>query len=268
MRATAHRYEFELTPAARAGNSEARLTDPAAGAEVDLTAFVSCYNESAYIINTLEDIRLALRETGMSFEILVIDDASSDDSAAKVARYIDEHPEDRIVLRRNLQNQGLAQNYIDGAFLGVGRYYKLFCGDNTEPPDSIVKICRLAGQADMVLPRYESVRGKSEFRRWLSSAYTELVNLFSGNRVSYYNGLAVHRRHNVMRWHPNTRGFGFQADIVCMLLDQGATYVEVSVPAINRAASGALNWKNFLSVLHTLVDILIRRMARRFYGNS
>jgi hypothetical protein len=41
-----------------------------------------------------------------------------------------------------------------------------------------------------------------------------LVNLVTGNRLHYYNGLAVHLGHNVMRWHPNTRGFGFQADIL------------------------------------------------------
>jgi hypothetical protein len=46
-----------------------------------------------------------------------------------------------------------------------------------------------------------------------------------------------------MRWHPNTRGFGFQADIICMLLEHGATYLEVSVPAINRVDSRALTWK-------------------------
>ena len=55
----------------------------------------------------------------------------------------------------------------------------------------------------------------------LSNTYSRLINFISGFRLHYYNGLAVHLRYNVMRWHPNTRGFGFQADIICMLLDQG-----------------------------------------------
>ena len=81
-------------------------------------------------------------------------------------------------------NRGLAQNYIDAAFLGAGRYYKLFCGDNTEPRQSIVQICSRAGKADIIIPRYISVTGKSGFRKRLSSAYTALVNLVSGNRLS------------------------------------------------------------------------------------
>ena len=73
----------------------------------------------------------------------------------------------------------------------------------------------------MIIPYYVSNEGKSLYRRSLSNVYAGIVNLISGFRLHYYNGLAVHLRYNVMRWHPNTRGFGFQADIICMLLDQG-----------------------------------------------
>ena len=264
--APARLFEFTLSDAARALHDQESLDPAAAPAPVELTAFVSCYNEAGIIEQTLEEVRLALREAVPSFEIIVIDDCSRDDSTERVRRYIATHPEERILLRRNLVNRGLSQNFIDGAFLGCGRYYKLFCGDNTEPHESIVRICSLIGQADIIIPNYSSVVGKSGFRKGLSSTYTALVNVITGNRISYYNGLHVHRRYNIMRWHPNTRGFGFQADIVCMLLDQGATYVEVSIPAIEKVASRALTWKNFLSVGHTLLDLLIRRIARAVYG--
>ena len=102
----------------------------------------------------------------------------------------------------------------------------------------------------------------------MSSAYTFLVNLLSGNSLRYYNGLPVHRRYNVMRWHSDTRGFGFQADILCLLLGQGATYKEVALSAIEQrpGVSSALSWKNLLSVAHTLSDILLRRISNRIHG--
>jgi dolichol-phosphate mannosyltransferase len=233
---------------------------------VTLTAFVSCYNEQQYIIQTLDDICAALRAAVPSFEVIVIDDSSSDQSPQLVKNYIQEHPQVNIVLRRNIANRGLAQNFIEGAFLGRGEYYKLFCGDNTEPPESIIAICKLAGKADIIIPNYSNVEGKRGFRLWLSNTYTALVNLVSGNKIRYYNGLHLHRRQNIMRWHPNTRGFGFQADIICMLLENGASYFEVSVSAVNHAASRALTWKNILSVGHTLIDIVIRRVAKAVYG--
>ena len=81
----APRFEFSLTDAARRDRSEAELLDPGMrGTSLDLTAFVSCYNEADFILQTLEDIRVALRELGLAFEIIVVDDCSSDRSAELV----------------------------------------------------------------------------------------------------------------------------------------------------------------------------------------
>lgn len=212
-------------------------------------------------------MRSAAAEVGLDYEIIVIDDVSKDNSRELVADYIAAHPDERIVLRANRHNKGLAQNYLDAAFLGRGKYYRLICGDNAEPRDSIVSVLRAIGEADIVVPYYTSSKGKSVKRQLISSAYTGLVNLMTGNRLHYYNGLAVHLRRNVIRWHPNTRGFGFQADILCLLLDLGFSYTEVPVITVEQrhGKSNALTFRNLISVAHTLVEIAIRRISNRLY---
>jgi hypothetical protein len=52
------------------------------------------------------------------------------------------------------------------------------------------------------------------------------------------------------------------------LLDQGRSYVEIPVTAQERQAgtSSALRLRNILSVAHTLLDLLIRRVGRRMRG--
>jgi hypothetical protein len=77
----------------------------------------------------------------------------------------------------------------------------------------------------------------------------------------------VHLRHNVMRWHSNTRGFGFQADLLCLLLDRGVGYKEVAVRTVERKGAGstALNRKNILSVIHTLMHLVLRRVSNFVY---
>jgi hypothetical protein len=119
----------------------------------------------------------------------------------------------------------------------------------------------------MLIPYYVSAEGKSLFRRSISKTYTALINFMSGNRLHYYNGLPVHLRYNVMRWHPNTRGFGFQADIICMLIDEGFTYKEVPVRTIERKKGDtkALTFRNMLSVAHTMFDLVVRRISNRVY---
>jgi glycosyltransferase involved in cell wall biosynthesis len=262
------RDEFYLTQAAAAIHDNRALLDGDLGDRLDLTIYVSCYNERDYIVDTLKTIRTAMEAVQATYEIVVIDDASTDDSTALVKRFIAENPNDRIVFRKNTQNKGWAQNYIDAAFIGKGKYYRAICGDNALTVDAIREVLQPMGQADIIIPYYVDAEGKDLLRRVVSRTYTALVNLISGNRLHYYNGSPIHRRYNVMRWHTSTRGFGFQADILCLLLAQRASYIEVPTSTIEtrEGASNALTWRNFLSVAHTLTDILLRRISNRIHG--
>lgn len=255
-----------MTTAASGLRHDVSPTKPYDDAALDLTCFVSCYNEADYIVDTLETIRSAAREVGLSFELIVIDDCSQDDSRERVRAYIAGHPDEQIVLRANKKNKGLAQNYIDCAFIGKGKYYRLFCGDNAEPRESVLALLGAVGQADCIVP-YRGSDGRNGWRQLISSTYTGIINAITGNRVSYYNGSSVHLRHNVMRWHTNTRGFGFQAEILCLLLDLGFTYKEVNIVAVEqrRGKSNALNARNLLSVTHTIIEIANRRISSWIY---
>lgn len=259
--------DITLSDAASELRDAAEMIAPYEGNPLDLTIFISCYNEAEFIIATIETVIEAALEASLSYEILVIDDGSRDNSRQLVADYIAAHPTENLILRANRTNKGLAQNYLDGAFLGRGKYYRLICGDNAEPKASILAVFKAIGKADIIVPYYTSSEGKSARRQLISRTYTGLVNLVTGNKLHYYNGLAVHLRYNVMRWHTNTRGFGFQADILCLLLDLGFSHLEVPIITVEqrRGRSNALTFRNFLSVGHSLVEIANRRISNRVY---
>jgi glycosyltransferase involved in cell wall biosynthesis len=259
--------DVAMTTAAARLRDRTDITRPYEESPLDITLFVSCYNEAEYITATLDTVCDAANDARVSFEIIVIDDCSRDGSPEVVRKYIYGHPETNILLRLNAANKGLAQNYIDGAFIGKGKYYRLICGDNGEPKESIVAVLSALGQADCIVPYYVTIQGRGFWRRILSNAYTSIINGITGNRIHYYNGLAVHLRYNVMRWHPNTRGFGFQADILCLLLDLGFTYKEISIFAAEKRTghSNAINFRNLLSVAHSIVEITNRRISRHLY---
>jgi glycosyltransferase involved in cell wall biosynthesis len=256
-----------ITPAAAELHTVDSAIAPGHDCPLDLTIFVSCYNEKLYIIRTLDTLRSALAELKFSYEIIVIDDCSSDGSADLLESYVRANPTERILLRLNRRNIGWAQNYIDGAFIGKGKYYRIICGDASEPKNTMIAVFQEIGTADIIIPYYVTNEGRSWQRGFLSTAYVSLVNLISGFHLKYYNGLPVHLRYNVMRWHSNTRGFGFQADILCLLLEQGFTFKEVPVVAKEQKGgkSTALTLKNSLSIAHTLLDIAIRRIANTVY---
>jgi glycosyltransferase involved in cell wall biosynthesis len=232
--------------------------------DCDITLFVACFNEEQGIVPTLETVLAAAREVGCSYDIVVIDDASTDGSVELVRKFQDAHPEEPITLYVNEQNQGLGANFAEGAFRGRGKYYRLVCGDNVESQATLVSALRHLGEADIILTYPAEVRGRSWFRRAVSRSYTRLVNFLGGHKIRYYNGLPINLRYNVMRWHSNSHGFGFQADLITRLLDLQASYIEVPVVQEERAggSSKAFTFRNICSVAHSLLEILIRRVAK------
>jgi glycosyltransferase involved in cell wall biosynthesis len=258
-----------MTPSAQRLHNASFVTCPYDDHFLDLTFLVSCYNEAQYITDTLDTICAAADEVNLTYEIIVTDDCSQDNSPELINSYISSHPEKNILLRINRYNKGWAQNYVDGAFLGKGKYYRLASGDNNEPKESIVTILKSIGEADCIVPCY-APNLRSFNRNLISKIYTFVINFVAGNKVHYYNGQAVHLRHNIMRWHPNTYGFGFQADILCRLITLGFTYKEVPIICIEKrkGKSNALTLRNWFSVLHTISEIIIRRISHCIYGSS
>jgi glycosyltransferase involved in cell wall biosynthesis len=229
-------------------------------AAVDLTLFVACYNEENNITGTLDTIQDTMRDLPLTYEIIVIDDASRDRSVAVIREYQRRNPAAPVALIENPRNRGLSRNFAEAAFLGRGRYYKLMCGDNVDSKECLLTIFKPLGTADVIVPYHQSTHGRGPLRRFLSRAYTRLVNLLSGHALNYYNGCGVYRRADVMRWHSRSTGFGFQAELLVRLLDEGATYVQVPVVGRERqgGSSSALKLRNWLSVARTLLAIAFR----------
>jgi len=243
------------------------VSTPPSTVPTDLTLFVACYNEEAGIIATLDTVVAAADEVGISYDIVIIDDCSTDRSVELVVDYLRTHPTLPITLYVNEVNQGVGSNYAEGSFRGRGAYYRMICGDDVESRETLVSIFRHIGAADMVIPYPGDTTFRGPFRRFVSWSFTALVNLLSGYSIRYYNGLAVHRRYNVMRWHSNSHGFGFQADLITRLLDLNATYVEVPSYPNERAggATKAFKFRNICSVGHTLLEIWLRRLGKLVY---
>jgi glycosyltransferase involved in cell wall biosynthesis len=228
-----------------------------------ITIFVPCYNEEGNIINTFNTLIFALEESESSWEIIVIDDGSSDKSVELISNYQNDHPGYPIRLIVREENIGLAQNYIDAAFIAKKKYYKLVSGDNAEPKKTLKLVFDEIGKADMIIPYHTAIEGRSFIRHVFSKSYTFIVNSISGNKFKYYNGGAVHLTQNVIRWHTDYHGFSFQADIITRLMEQGMNFHEVAVTSQERetGSSKALKLKNFLSVGHFLLDLIIRRIG-------
>ena len=236
----------------------------------DITFFVPCLNEEGNIVNTLDIIISAVSETNLAYEIIVIDDNSIDRTINKVEEYKNQHSQINITLIMNAFTKGLGTNYVDGSFIGRGKYYMLVNGDNVEPKETILTIIREIGNADMIIPYFGKNDTRSLDRVLISKLFTKIVNFLSRYNISYYNGPVLHLRYNVMRWSPDTHGFAYQAELITRILFEDGSYKEVLIENSNRnyGISNAFRVNNILSVMHSLLQILLRRIRLMFFGPS
>ncbi len=235
---------------------------------VEITFFVPALNEDRNIERTIETILSSVKATGHSFEIIVVDDHSSDNTSTIVENFQKNNPDVPIILKKNEMTKGLGHNYVEAAYIGRGKYYMAVFGDNSEPEEQITKITEMAGKADMIIPYLGNCDNRNISRRFLSKTFVFIVNLISGYSLKYYNGPLLHLRYNVMRWHSDSIGFAYQAEIITRLLNNGNTYIEVQISASDRDSgfSKAFKFENLLSVSHSLVQILLRRIRKKLFN--
>ncbi|MBI4541804.1 MAG: glycosyltransferase family 2 protein [Gemmatimonadetes bacterium] len=221
-------------------------------------------NEEGNVGRAIERIHDVMTDFPYEYEIIVIDDASADGTAREVEVYSARYPEHPVRLVRNRFCRGLGRNYFIAAQRARGEYFMLVNGDAAEPAEALRTILEHLGEADAIVPYFGLNETRTPPRRMLSYLFTQLVNVLSGHRLHYYNGPVLHKTENVRLWFAETAGFGYQAELLCRLLDEGITVKEVQIPNSDRerGASKAFTVRNLLSVANTLFHVFLRRLER------
>ncbi|MGN5595875.1 glycosyltransferase [Stutzerimonas nitrititolerans] len=104
--------------------AERRTGRAAAKYDVDVTVAVMSYNNGPYLAQTIESV---LAQEGVSLELLVFDDRSSDDSVEILTRYVGDS---RFSFQVNPANLGMAGNYNRCVQSGSGRYVVVLGSDD------------------------------------------------------------------------------------------------------------------------------------------
>lgn len=220
---------------------------------------IAAYNERDIVVRTVEEILRALEGTDIDAEILIIDDASTDGTAAFCQQA--ERTSPLVRSYRNEVNLGFGGVYLKGAVLATKEWYLMLSGDNSLDWRNIRRLLDLVGHADMVIPCITNPEIRSLGRQTLSWMFTGIMNWISGRRLRYYNGPVIHRTEDIRSIQHLTASFAFHAEIVCRLLDRGASVVEVGVAIQEQGGreSSALRFKNIVGVGRTLVRLAFRK---------
>ncbi len=94
---------------------------------------IPAYNASAFIERTLESV---LRQTLAPASIIVVDDGSVDDTAALVRRFVEAHPEQKIVLLSQ-SNKGISGARNAGLKIATSEFVALVDADDMWEPEKL-----------------------------------------------------------------------------------------------------------------------------------
>jgi glycosyltransferase involved in cell wall biosynthesis len=230
-----------------------RSTPAATPTRVELAVVIPAYNEHDGIGITLDRVDKALSGCSQSYEIIVVNDGSTDDTgeraAARGARVID-LPE----------NRGYGAALKAGIAASTAEYIAIIDADGTYPPESIPMLMTRLGDADMIVGaralKDTSIPRERRAAKWVLA---RLASYLAERRIPDLNsGLRVMRRSMLQQFlHILPSGFSFTTTITlsCLCTGRPVMYVPIVCGArVGTSKIRAADFSNFVMlVLRTVV---------------
>ena len=207
---------------------------------VDLTILVPVFNEEESLLEHLPVLEQAARVCTKRYEILVVDDGSTDSSADVVLDAARRNR--RIRLVRHPHNLGPGAGIPTGLFWARGEWMMFVPADLACEPEEIPGFCDARRGADIVVGLRSDRRDSPAWRRALSIGYIGLLKSLTRTRVRQFNYLQLYRRGIFDRLPVQSRGVFTTAEIILRAEEAGLVVAQHPMtyrPRESGRASGA-----------------------------
>jgi glycosyltransferase involved in cell wall biosynthesis len=197
--------------------------------KVDVSVLVPAKDEAANLPLFLEQAAAAFQTADATFEVIVIDDGSTDDTWAVLGRLVDQYPFVRRA--RHRRQRGIADALRTGYGQARGDVLVFYPADLQYKPEDIPRLVApiLAGESDMVTGYKQ---GKYE-KAFVSRVYNRLSRLLFEIPVRDLNSVKAYRR-EIMEQLPVRPDW--HRYMIVIAAAQGFTVTEIPVPLYPRHA--------------------------------
>ena len=201
--------------------------------DAGISLVLPAYNEAAVIARAVAEAEAALAPHFTRYEILVVDDGSSDDTANEVRGVLADAPHARLLRHAGNRGYGAAlRTGFEAARFELVAFTDADCQfDLTE----LAELVRLAADVPVVVG-YRADRKDPWRRRFLSWGYNVLARALLGTRVRDVDcALKVFRREILAGLMPASRGFFVNTEMMTRARQRGLEVAEVPVTHRPRA---------------------------------
>ena len=227
-----------------------------------ITVIVPALNEEQHIMKALDNSIEALNKASLKWEIIVINDGSTDRTQEIVEDIITRNPLVRIV--NHDTPQGLGKSFWDGVDNSRNDAVVVIPGDNENDPWEIIRYYKLLEHVDMIIPFVFNKEVRSIFRNTLSWVYRFIVNSTFKINLNYTNGTVLYRKAILKELEYRSSSFFFQTDILIRLIKRGYLFAEVPYRLDIRqgGTSKAVAFPSLLQVIRGYLRLVRDRYLR------
>jgi len=222
---------------------------------------IPVYNEIECLPGLVEEIRQALDPTGRSYEVVLVDDGSSDGSSDWLDRAAGADP--RLVVVHFARNAGQSAAFAAGFRAAKGEIVVTLDADGQNPPAEIPKLLEALTDGVDIVAGYRATRRDSAWRRVQSRIANAVRNGLSGETIRDTGcSLKAFRRRYLLEL-PVFNGMHRFLPTLCRLA--GARTV-VEVPVGHRPRQGGTSKYGMLNrAARAFVDLMgVRWLQRRW----
>lgn len=228
-----------------------------------LSLVIPAYNEQEVIPHLLERVQAALSRTDQPFEVIIVDDGSSDDTPKILQQALPDRPWLRVL--RLAQNSGQSAAFDAGFKAARGQVIATIDADLQNDPEEIPRLLPLLAQYDMITG-WRQKRADSAFRRLQTRFANRIRNWISQETIhDSACSLKLYRRHCLDGIFLFTGAHRFMPTLVKM---RGYSVLEAPVQHSPRYA-GTSKYGMCNRAWRAFVDLLgVRWMKKRFLRYS
>lgn len=222
-----------------------------------ISVVIPVYNEENAITNTIQDLRTVLDKAFKEYEIIVVDDGSTDGTREKLEKFKMKN----LVPVYHIENSGYGKSLLDGIIAAKYNCIAIIDGDGSYAPKDIETLYSYFPQYDMVV----GARTGSEYQRglWKRPARTffkMFAEYASGRNIPDVNsGLRIFKKDIILKFRDSLCvGFSFTTTctLVFMLNHYYVKYVPVSY--LKREGKSKIKyWRDTLRAGQIIVEAIL-----------
>jgi glycosyltransferase involved in cell wall biosynthesis len=170
------------------------------GKNPDISIVIPLYNEEDSLRELYQDIKKVLVSMKKNFEIIFVDDGSTDHSADVIRQLSNQDP--RVKFLQFRRNYGKAAGLSAGFKMVRGEYIVTMDADLQDDPREIPNLLKKMEEGYDLVSGWKKVRRDRWSKRHASKVYNFFTSILSGIRLHDFNcGLKAYRREVIKNIH-------------------------------------------------------------------